>query len=156
MSETPAEPTPAQGEATEATTVEQLANDVDWKAKSREWERRAKDNKAAADKLAELEEAQKTAEQRAAERLAEAERRAVEFEAKATRAEVAAASGIPADVLAGPEDSTAEAMGAFADKIKALLTAGSGQGNVVPGEGRNPTPQGGAEHQAVRSLFGSS
>lgn len=70
--------------------------ETDWKAKfeeqqkfSRTWEQRAKDNKAAADKLAALEESQKTAEQKAADRLAEAERLTAEANAKLTRREVA-------------------------------------------------------------------
>lgn len=75
---------------------EPSAGDVDWKVKfeeaqkhSRTWEQRAKDNKAAADKLAAFEESQKTAEQRAADRLAEAERLTAEANAKLTRRDVA-------------------------------------------------------------------
>ena len=117
MSETPVEPTPAQDEAIETS----VAPEVDWKAKAREWEKRAKENKASADKLAELEEAQKSAEQRAAEREAAAERRAAEAEAKAARADVAATTGIPGDILAGPADSTAEAVQAYADKLIAFM-----------------------------------
>lgn len=109
------QPTPAQGEA-EPQQPDQTA-EVDWKAKSREWERRAKENKAAADRLAELEEAQKTAEQKAAERLAAAERKAAEAELRALRADVAQAKGVPAGLLTG---STEAEMNASADALLAF------------------------------------
>jgi len=76
--------------------------------------------KAGADaraRLAELEEANKTAEQKAAEKLAEIEKRASELTAKEARADVAAETGIPANILAGPADSTPEAIKAFADLL---------------------------------------
>ena len=85
-----------------------------------------------------MEEAQKTAEQKSAERLAEAERKAAELEAKAVRAEVAAATGVPVDILAGPDGVTAEAVAAFADKIKTFTADGRSRGNVVPMEGVTP------------------
>jgi len=75
---------------------EPTVEETDWKAKfedaqkhSRTWEQRAKDNKAAADKLAAFEESQKTAEQKAADRLAEAERLTAEANAKLVRRDVA-------------------------------------------------------------------
>ena len=64
-------------------------DDTDWKARSRDWERKAKANKAAADELAALKEQQMTAEQRAAERERKAEARIQEAEARATRREIA-------------------------------------------------------------------
>lgn len=109
-----AEPTPAQGEVEQQ---EQSPPEVDWKARSGEWEKRAKENKAKADRLDELEEAQKSAEQKAADRLAEAERRATAQEARANAAEVAAESGIPLDIIAGPTDSTPEGLRAFASLV---------------------------------------
>ena len=118
--DTTIEPTPAQGEVTERP-AEQPTVEVDWKQKAREWEKRAKENKAAADKLAELEEAQKSAEQKAAERLAEAERKAAEAEARAARASVSASTGIPVEILAGPDDGSAEALRAFADRLASYI-----------------------------------
>ena len=90
-----------------------------WKAKAREQEKRAKAN---ADKAAEYdkaEEARKSDEQKAADRVAAAEQRAAELELKNNRAEIAVTTGIPTDVLAGPEDSTPEAIQAYADKVLA-------------------------------------
>lgn len=80
----------------------------------------AKANAEAAKKLAEIEEANSTEAEKQAKRLAEAEERAKALEVKAARAEVASETGIPADILAGPEDSTAEAIKAYAAKVIAF------------------------------------
>jgi len=76
--------------------------------------------KAGADaraRLAQIEEANKTAEEKAAEKLADIEKRASELAAKEARTDVAAETGIPANILAGPTDSTPEAIKAFADLL---------------------------------------
>lgn len=146
MSETPVEPTPAQEPANEP--------DIDWKAKAREWERRAKDNKSAADKLAQIEEAQKTAEQKAAERLAEAERKAAEAEFRASVATIAATSGVPANIAAGPAAQTAEAVEEFTKIVLDWADGRRKQGNYVPNEGRTTTTTGDADmRKVVRQLF---
>lgn len=79
------EPAQAQDSTTESPKVEE----IDWKAKAREWERRAKENKTAADELAAIREASKSAEEKAAERLAAAEKAAADAEAKALRRGIA-------------------------------------------------------------------
>lgn len=106
--------------------------EIDWKAearkhedRSKEWKRRAEANEGAAQRLAELEEAQKTEAQKAQERLEAAEKRAVELELKATRAEVAAAKSVPVELLSG---STQEELEASADALIAF-------------RGETPTPQ---------------
>ena len=105
-------------ETDEAAQPEAPAQDpTDWKAMARKWEQQAKANKAAADKLAQLEDEQKTAEQRSAERLAAAEARAAELETKAIRAEVAAEKGVPVALLTG---STREDLEASADALIAF------------------------------------
>jgi hypothetical protein len=95
--------------------------ETDWKAEARKWESRAKDNLAkanahedAARRLAEIEEAQKTEAQKAQERLDAAEKRAAELELRSIRAEVAAAKGVPANLLAG---TTQEELEASADEL---------------------------------------
>lgn len=55
---------PAQ-ETTEAPKPEAPKNEPDWKAEARKWEQRAKENTAAAKKLAELEAAQATEQEKA-------------------------------------------------------------------------------------------
>ena len=114
-----------------------------WKAKAREQEKRAKENAQAARRRSEIEEASKTAEQKAADRVAELERQAAEIEARATRAEVAATTGLPVEILAGPKDSTAEAVTEYAEMVKAHFertdTQRKQHNNIVPREGA-PTP----------------
>jgi len=61
-----------------------------------------------------LEEANKTEAQKIADKLAAAEKRAVELESKALRAEVAAAKGVPVALLTG---STQEELEAAADAL---------------------------------------
>lgn len=94
-----------------------------WKQKAREQEKRAKDNADAAKRLAELEDAQKTAEQKAADKLAELTAKEAALAAKEARADVASTTGIPAQILAGPEDSTPEAIQAYADLLIAHMEA---------------------------------
>lgn len=109
---------PAAEEAPKEPTAEKPAEDsTDWKSEARKWEARAKENSAAAKRLSEIDEANKTAEQKAAERIAAAEQRAAELEVKAVRAEVANAKGVPADLLTG---STQEELEASADALIAF------------------------------------
>ena len=142
MTETTAETTAPAEAPTEAP-----AQEPDWKAQARKWEERAKENKAKADsndaaaaRLAELEEANKTAEQKAQERLEAAERRASELESKAILAEAAAGTGIPKEILAGPASTSAEDLAAFADLVIAFkgATEPTPSGAYVPAEGRSP------------------
>lgn len=88
---TPADVAPAAqpDPATDAPTPEPKVDEIDWKAKAREWEKRAKDNKAAADRLAEIEEANKTEAQKQADRLASLEREAHQAKAEALRFKIA-------------------------------------------------------------------
>lgn len=80
MSETPTEaPEPTEAPAQEAKPE---APEIDWKAKAREWEKRAKDNKAAADELAQMKESSKTEAERQAERITKAEAEVAQVPAK--------------------------------------------------------------------------
>lgn len=80
------------------------------------------DLKAKADKLAEIEEANKTEEQKQAERVAELEKKLSDYETReqlnAWKGEVATEKGVPAHLLRG---STREELAEHADEIKALL-----------------------------------
>ena len=73
--------------------------------------------KKAADRLTQIEEANKSEAEKAAARAEAAEKRAAELEAKALRAEVAAAKGVPAALLTG---STQEELEAAADALIAF------------------------------------
>jgi len=82
---------------------------TDWKAESRKWESRAKENSTATQRLAEIEDEKKSDEQKVTDRIAAAEKRADDLEVKATRAEVAAAKGVPAEMLQGSTQAELEA-----------------------------------------------
>ena len=122
----------AEGEPpVDAPAEPQQQPEVDYKAKyeetlanSRKWEGRAKENSQAAARLAEIEEASKTAEQKAAERLAELEAENTRFKTAAQvaawKAEVAKAAGVPIEALAG---DTLEAIEAHAAILKPLIAA---------------------------------
>lgn len=92
------------------------------------------DLKAKAEKFAEWENAQKTEAQKAQERLEAAEKRAAELELKATRAEVAAAKGVPVELLSG---GTQEELEAAADALIAFRGE-QAKGPFIPGQGKQP------------------
>lgn len=86
------------------------AQEIDWKAEARKWEKRAKENKAhaeanqkAADQLAELEEAKKTELEKANERAANLQKQLDEIEQERERAKAVAAAakeyGVDAEIL---------------------------------------------------------
>lgn len=111
------------------------------------------DVKARASKLTEIEEANKTEAEKVAERLAAAEKRAVELEAKATRAEVAAAKGVPIVLLSG---STKEELEASADALIQFKGESGSTTLHVPNEGKSPTAQVDSKKQFAKNLFGRS
>jgi hypothetical protein len=123
MSETTpeaAQPTAPEETNPEAATAPEEATpqDVDyraeaekWKALSRQNEAQAKANAEKAKRFDEVEEAQKSELQKAEERAAAAIARAEEVEQRALRAEVAAETGVPLNLLHG---STAEELQASA------------------------------------------
>ena len=91
--------------------------------------------KAKAEKFAEFEESQKTEAQKTAERLEAAEKRAAELETKAIRAEVAAKTGVPANLLIG---NTAEEIEARAAELIAYKGEQKPPRMIVPGQGNDP------------------
>jgi len=100
------------------------------------------DLKAAAARLAEIEEANKTEEQKRAERIAELEAKVNEYETReqiaAWKAEVAEATGVPAAALAG---STKEEIEAHAETLKPLIAQPNTQqqtAQTVPTIGNQP------------------
>src|SRR5690625_4339032 len=128
MSDNPAvEPTDPTGAAPEAVPIQSEAPAqepaIDWKAEARKWEQRAKENSAAAKRLAELEEAAKTEEQKRAEELEALRSKVAEYETReqinAWKAEVSKETGVPAAVLAG---NTLEEIQAHAESLEPLIT----------------------------------
>lgn len=105
------QPPPAQEQAPATPPVKP---ETDWKAEARKWETRAKENNAAAKRLAEIEEASKSEAQKQAEAFANLQAENARLQAEALRSQVAATKGVPADLLAG---TTEEELNAAADRL---------------------------------------
>lgn len=120
-----ADETPVEGNEPVENPAEQVeAKETDWKAEARKWESRAKENLSAAKanedaakRLAEIEESQKTEAQKQQEALEQAQRELAELTVAKTRAEVAAAKGVPVELLTG---GTQEELEASADALIAF------------------------------------
>lgn len=165
--EAPAPENPAQGDQKPEAQAP-AKPETDWRAEAKKWETRAKENKTAADRLAQLEDAQKTELQKIQERAEAAEKRAADLEAaeqqriaKAEQAKQIADwktkiaadpkfEGVPASALRG---STEEELREHAAELKALIpdpTARRGGGAYVPAEGRQ---QSGSANADPRQVF---
>lgn len=136
---------------------------VDWEAKykdaiahSREWEKRAKDNKAAADELKQLKQSQMSEAEKTAERIRELEARNAAYEAReqqaAWKAEVSKKTGVPAELLRG---TTLEDIEEHAQQLAAVLHP-KPKGAALADPGRTPDKPAKQDTQRkyVRDLFG--
>ena len=134
----------AAGDAASETpeqTIARLTADRDkWKANSRKNEGRAKENLTAAEELRRIQDAQKTAEQRATERAEAAEARAAELERGAWVTDAAQAYDIPVkfrDRITGTtQEEIEESAQQLAGAINEIRTAGD---NATGGNGRAPS-----------------
>lgn len=117
---------------------------TDWKAESRKWEARAKDNKEAADELAKLREAQKSEEEKRAEREAEKDRELAAYKLRDQvaewSAEIVKDSHIPASALRG---STREELEAHFKDLSALIPKPADEpvkkaSFIIPDDGGQP------------------
>jgi hypothetical protein len=158
MSETTTEAptTTTEAPAEESTSPGTPAKpETDWKAEAKKWESRAKENKSAAEKLAQIEEAQKTEAQKAADRLAVAEKAAAEATREALKFKIAAKFQIgdeDADLFLTGSDE--EALTKQAERLTARESERKKHGNVVPREGNNPTSTGeGSDLAFARQLL---
>ena len=118
--------------ASEETHVE--TQETDWKAEARKWEARAKANKEASDKLTELEEAQKTEQQKLVERAEAAERELEASRYESLRLSVIARNEVPEKyqhlVRGADEAELGEAAKAVSELVAASNTPKAG-GRVV-------------------------
>jgi hypothetical protein len=147
VTETPAE-TPAATETPVVETVDAPLGAPGLAALQAERDAHA----AAVKRLKEYEDRDKTETQKLAERAEAAEKRAAELETRSVRAEVAAAKGVPANLLSG---STQAELEASADALIAFRGEKSSTPLVVPKEGNSPTPQPNSDSEFVKSLFSS-
>lgn len=134
--------------------------ETDWKAEARKWESRAKENSAAAKRLAEIEEANKTEAQKLAERVEAAEKAAAEAQAKAMRREIALEHRLSKED-AGLLDAVTDedAMRRLAERLAAQQAKQdnhiSGNGAYVPAEGKTPPAlNSDALEQSLRKALG--
>lgn len=151
----PAPAPAAQPEPTPPAPAPALVDDTDWKAEARKWEQRAKDNKAAADELATIKDAQKSEAEKAAERVHEAEQKALKAEARALRRDIALEHKLSKDDAALLDTVTDEAaMRSLAARLSKAEADRRKHGNHVPREG-NPTKPDGDNpmREFARNLF---
>lgn len=137
---TPPNPTPAPSAAADEPLG---AGGI--KALNAERDARAKAEKDLADLRKQIEDSQKTAEQKAADALAAANRTASDNAAKALRYEVAATKGLDLNLAARLTGSTKEELEADADALMALIPTPTTPvppvqvGPTVPNPGKTPT-----------------
>lgn len=155
---------PAQANVIPPKLAEPAAPETDWKAEARKWEDRAKENAEARKRLDEIEAANKTEIEKAAEARTKAEQERDAARAEALRFRVAAAHGISTAPAAdgGPSDAelflTASDEATLTKQAERLLGRDAERkrtGNVAPREGTNP-PAGGDQEAAsfMRQLLG--
>lgn len=153
----PPVPQPAQA-APEAPKPQEPAapesTEIDWKAKSREWEKRAKENSTAAARLAELEEAQKTEAQKLSERAEVAEKELAAARHDSLRSRVAISKGVPADLVDRLRGDTEADLAEDADRLLALLQPGKPRGDVAQGPRGNGEPTGDPASDFARIISG--
>ena len=161
MTGTDAAGTATADQATESNTDAEQTDqaetpEVDWKAKAREWEKRAKANAGAATKLAEIEEASKSEAQKLADAKAAADQAAAEAKAEALRWRIAAKHQISDEdaelFLTGTDEDTLTKQ---AKRLTERDSERKKQGNRVSGEGTNPTAKPDNERAFARELFAS-
>lgn len=150
-----------ESEATETVTEGSEPSPTEtvefWKQKAREQEKRAKDNSAAAKRLSELEEAQKSETEKAADRIAKAE-----AEANTVPAKVAASLREHLVTLHefDPEDAELFLTAIEPELLLKQVTRLLGQSdkrqrkNHVPREGENPSAASSDEAAFARGLLG--
>lgn len=113
---------------------EQQKHETDWKAEARKWEQRAKENKAAADELEQLKQAQMTEQQKAEQRAEKAETELAQLRAEKQHAEdvreVADATGAPIALLECCADKAA--MDKLASEYQELAKAKSEPPRIAP------------------------
>lgn len=156
----PEETTAESTESTTTTETESAPNPAEtvefWKQKAREQEKRAKANADAAKRLADIEEAQKSEAEKAADRLRQIEAERDEARRDALRFKVASKFGIvdeDADLfLTGSDEETLTKQ---AERLAKHSSDRKKNGNVVPREGSTSTAVPDDERATARALFGN-
>lgn len=123
--------------------------DKDWKAEAEKWqvlarkhEKESRTRAGAAEKLAALEESQKTEAQKVADRAEQAEKRASESERSLARYKVAVAKKLPAELVDRLRGDTEEEIAADADALLALVKVTNGDPKPDLSQGSRTTASG--------------
>lgn len=136
--------------ASDGAKPDEALGEAGKKALEAERERR----KALEAELKKLKDKDKTAEQLAAERLAEAERKEAELAAREARAEVAESTGLPVSILAGPKSNSVEDLTAFAEAVKGYVEASKKNGGApIPTQGKEPSDKVAPSGDFIRDLL---
>jgi hypothetical protein len=147
--ETPEQAPEAEPKTFDAEYVEKLRRE------NAKWRNEARANAEAAKRLADLEDANKSETQKVTERLAEAERKALEAEARVLRRDVAIEHKLTAEDAALLDTITDEAaMRALAVRLAPAEPDNNTRRNHVPREGTNPRPASDPMRDFARDLFG--
>lgn len=155
MSDTTAEAAATETEAsTEQSEQQKPTETVDfWKQKAREQEKRAKENATAAQRLAEIEQSQKSEAEKTADRIKQLETEATSARRDALRFRVASEFGIASEraelLLTGSDEET---MRRQAEALKGESEAQKKQGNHVAREGNIPAVPADKKRDFVRNL----
>lgn len=162
MSENTTDVTETETEEQQGTEQEQGQKPTEtvefWKSKARDQEKRAKENAAAAKRLAELEDAQKSESEKFAERIAKAESEAASVPAKvaeALRSHLVALHGIDdedAELFLTANDP--DLMLKQVERLVGQTDKRKKQGNFVPREGTTNPAVDTDERAFARNLFG--
>lgn len=135
------EPDPTPPVAPEAPAQEPKP-ETDWKAEAKKWETRAKENKGAADRLAQLEESQKSEQQKLIERAEAAERERDQVRTEALRLRIAHEKGLTPKQAARLRGDTEEELLADADDLLSEFgPAGPRRPTGDVGQGPRDTPE---------------
>lgn len=144
-------------EVTEAETHVETQG-TDWKAEARKWEARAKANKEASEKLTELEEAQKTEQQRLVERAEAAETALEQTRSESLRLTVIARNEVPEKyqhlVRGADEAELSEAAKAVAELVAASNSPKPGGRVVVDDLDTGDALNGGELEDGLRRALG--
>ncbi len=116
----------------------------------------AKANANAAQRLAEIEDEQKTETQRLTDQLAAEKAQRETVEQEALRFRVAAAKGVPADLIDRLRGDTEDELSADADALLNLVGAQKKNGLHVPREGSTSQPKDDEMTRFTRQLFESA
>lgn len=139
---------------TGTATQDPAKPEVDWKAKSREWEKRAKANADAATRLAEIEESQKSETQKLIDAAAEADKAAATAKAEALRWRIAAKHQISDDdaelFLTGTDE---DSLTKQAERLMERDSTRKNNNNVVSKEGTATKPTTSDMREFTRNLF---